>query len=203
MAAAVLLAMLPAARAETPARTYEQWVAMAEAGNPAVDYTALRQAYTHSRGYDGYGASWSTVREAFVTAVNSRDCAKVIELSPQIQQADYTYPLLHVVRANCFHQMGETDNANRERDIFRGLSQSILSSGDGKTTATAYVVVTMAEERYVVAAQELEEHAQALVNAAGRNFDRIDGADTRTGENRTVYFNIDAFFGSLTRPTEP
>jgi hypothetical protein len=182
-----------------PSKTYEQWVAMAEAGDPAVDFTALRQAYVRSPGYDGYGLSWADIRKAFAATGPARDCDKAVALSDGILKADYTYAVAHLMRSVCFGQKGDSVRAEREKFIYRGLLQSVLVSGDGKSPKTAYMVFTMAEERFVLAYFDQREKLQALVMESGHNYDRIDAVDGKTGEAKSVYFNVDAMFGSLTR----
>jgi len=199
--AALLVAFLVGAWAETPAptRTYEQWVAMAEASDPAVDWTALRQAYVHSPSYDGYGGGWRAAGDDLVKALNGHDCAEAMRVSEAILKADFTYPLVHVALGNCHRKAGETAAAQREYTIFEGLTGSILASGDGTSVAKAYVVVTMAEERFVLMHFDVMEAGQALIIKDGHNYDRIDGVNPTTGEKKQVYFNVDAMFGSLTR----
>jgi hypothetical protein len=202
LAAALVLAFVNGAGAQTaaaPARTYEQWVAMAEAGDPATDFTPLRMTYMQSPGYDGYGMKSESDRQELVRASNAQDCPKGLSSSEALLKIDYTYPLAHLIRANCFHKQGDIERAEREYAIFEGLKSSLMGSGDGKAPATAFVVVTMSEERFVLILLNLDEQMQALVMESGHNYDRIDAVDTTTGEKKSVYFNVDAMFGSLTR----
>lgn len=196
---ALMLALIPAAADPAPEKTFEQWVAMAEAGDPAVDYTALRQAYVRSPGYDGYGMSWADKRKAFAANGESRDCAKGLALSADILKIDYTYTVAHLLRSVCLRQQGDLAGSEREKFIFRGLLQSVLASGDGNSPKTALVVFTMAEERFVLSYFDLTEKMQALVVDGGHNFDRIDAVEAKTGKPKTLYFNVDAMFGSLSR----
>jgi hypothetical protein len=195
----VFAAFSVAASAEPAAKTYEQLVAQAESGDPATDFTALRMAYAQSADYDGYGMASDGQRQAFIDAANAEDCPKAITFSEALLKADYTYPLVHLVRAVCFDKQGNAAHAQLEGAIFKGLTNSILASGDGKSTATAYVVVTMAEERFVLMHFDLDEKLQALVTEGGHNYDRIDGVNEKTGAKESLYFNVDAMFGSLTR----
>lgn len=196
---ALVLALVPAAADPGPEKTFEQWVAMAEAGDPGVDFTALRQAYVRSPGYDGYGMGWRDDQMELIKAANVHDCAKLFTIADKIRKADYTYPLLHLMLANCYHGTGDSARGEREHAIFVGLRESLFKSGDGKSIDTAYVVITMAEERFILIMNRLQETGQALLNKNGHNFDRIEAVNSETGEKAEVYFNVDAMFGSLTR----
>jgi hypothetical protein len=193
----VLLAAMPAFAAE-PEKTYEQWVAMAESGDPGVDYTALRQAYVRSPGYDGYGAGWRDAKAEFIRAANKNDCAKAMAAADAIRKADYTYPLLHLTLANCYHAQGDVEHARREQAVFDGLRESLFKSGDGKSPDTAFVAVTMSEEYFVLIWRELDPKGQALIHQGTHNYDRMEGVNSR-GDTEVLYFNIDALFGSLLR----
>lgn len=201
---AVLLAAgfvlcLSFARAQTAPKPYADLVAQAESGDPATDYTALRNAYVVSGEYDGYSTKVHELYDVLWPAFQAKDCAKAIATSDEMLKIDYTLVTVHFIRSDCFKQMGDQARAGREDAIGKGLAHSLLSSGDGKSTATAYVVVTMAEERFVLGYLELKEEKQSLVNAGGHNFDLIEGTNTKTGEKASAFFNVDAMFGSLTR----
>ena len=197
--AAGLALCLTAARAEIPAPSYADLVAQAESGDPATDFTALRQAYAVSEGYDGYGAGVEEPFHDMWMAFKAKDCAKAIAKSDEILKDDYTQSTVHFIRRDCFKQMGDQARADREESIARGLIHSLLSSGDGKSAATAYVVVTMEEERLVLSYLELNEERQALVNEGGHNYDLIEGKNEKTGEAGSAYFNVDALLAGTAR----
>jgi hypothetical protein len=177
-------------------------VAQAESGDPATDYAALRNAYAVSDGYDGYSLAIHEMYNVLWPAFQAKDCAKVIATSDQILKIDYTPVAVHFIRSDCFKQMGDQARADHEEAIGRGLARSLLGSGDGKSAATAYVVVTMAEERFVLSFLELNEERQSLVTGGGHNYDLIEGKNQKTGEKASAYFNVDALFAGMARAFE-
>lgn len=199
LVATVLVLGLAPARAQSAAPSYADLVAQAESGDPATDFTALRNAYVVSAHYDGYGMKTLGMYDFLGPAFQAKDCAKVVATSDQVLKIDYTPVTVHFMRTDCFKQMGDQARSDLERAIGRGLARSLLGSGDGKSTVTAYVVVTMAEERFVLSFLELNVERQALLGDGGHKFDLIEGKNGKTGEKASVYFNIDAVFGSLTR----
>lgn len=192
-----LWAAIPGFAAE-PEKTYEQWVAMAEAGESGVDYAALRLAYVRSPSYDGYGSGWQDAKSEFIQAASRRDCAKAFTAADAIRKSDYTYPLLHLTLANCYRDQGDAEHAKREQAVFDGLREALFKSGDGKSPASAFVVMTMSEEYFVLIWRKLNPQGQALVHEGEHNYDRMEGVN-ESGGTEVLYFNIDAMFGNLLR----
>lgn len=188
-----ILLLATAAHAETA--TYEALVAKAQAGGN-VDYTALRNAYPASPSYDPYGTRSKPLFLDAWKAFEDRDCKTAMEKSQASLEINYVNFALHTVRSECLSQAGDKLGADREGAIAKGLAQSLLATGDGKSTGTAYVVVTMGEEVAVLAYLGFNEEQQALVGDGGHHYDLLSGHD-RDGKMQSAYFNIDAPFGGL------
>lgn len=196
--AAFATALACAAHANPPATTYEGWIAKAEAGDPSVDYTALRRAYAVSPGYSPYDFQGRTLFTDAFAALNANDCATATAKAKQSLAVDYVNFALHALLSECLGRAGDHVGAKREYNIRQGLIDSLFGSGDGKSVATAYVVVTMAEERAVLAVKDVHEEMQALITSNGRQYDQITGRD-KDGVEQTLFFDVSAPFGSLDR----
>jgi hypothetical protein len=185
-----------AAHAGPTATTYEDWIAKAEAGDPSVDYAALRKSYVFSDHYDPYTAKSEMPFMDAWKAFEAKDCATALRKSDEALKIDYIIVALHVVRGECFKQAGDTAHADREIAIGRALLNSALASGDGKSVKTAYVVVTMGEERMLLDYLDLPEEEQALITDGGHQYDAITGVNRKTKQKQTAFFNVDGpFFG--------
>ncbi len=90
-----------------------------------------------------------------------------------------------------------------ERRIARGLIDSILQSGDGKSEGTAFVVIEVAEEYSLMRALGLRPSNQALIHAQGHSYDRFDTQSNGTGQEVVVFFNIDRPLAVLDRELRP
>jgi hypothetical protein len=172
-------------------KTYDTLVAKAEADGLSVDYTALRAAYAASDRNDPLGFSMDQNIGQMMNAVTGGDCDKALESSEKVLKASFINILAHLVRSECLSKKGELARAAREDTIVGGLRDSIFLSGDGDTKKTAYVVVTLDEERFVLLAKGLHEAKQALIQDEGHSYDLIDGK-SKDGTTRSVYFQIDA-----------
>lgn len=96
----------------------------------------------------------------------------------------------HFISAVALSELGRSEESKEHVRWFRGLVDSVLASGDGRTPATAYVVVSVSEEYAVLRALRLRHRSQAVTTEG------IDvmSVETETGRATTVYFNPAAHF---------
>jgi hypothetical protein len=78
---------------------------------------------------------------------------------------------------------------------FRGLVDSVLESGDGRTPETAYVVISVPEEYAVLRALRIQPTGQQMLLHGGIDAISVEDESGRS----TVYFNPAAHFRRLAR----
>lgn len=83
------------------------------------------------------------------------------------------------------------------RSTAEGLIKSILASGDGKTEASAFRVISVNEEHIVLAARGLRPIEQGLVRRGDRVYDRVR-AQSGDGTEAVLFFDVT----ELTRKAE-
>lgn len=177
-------------------------VADAQAGKP-VDYTVLRTTYAYTTSWDPYGNKTDAVLDQAVAAQKGGDCASALEKLDQIIKTDFTIDSAHALRADCLGK----DKGATEDAIANGLIHSLMDSGDGAAEKTAYVVVTIREERDVLANRHIQTRTRQtnVRGSDGHYYDRVDGIAFKDGkaENRTLFFDVSAFTaGRLSRDAE-
>lgn len=74
---------------------------------------------------------------------------------------------------------------------------NVLNSGDGKSQATAYTVISTEEEYIILRVFGLRPGKQSLLSENGHYYDRLDATDPQTKKEFTIYFNIDRPYGAL------
>lgn len=190
-------APLPSENAPSAA-LYARLVGKASNGDMDTNYTALRLSYVQSDDYDPYSTRTRPLFEDTWQALNAKDCATVIAKSNALLKIDFTRIVIHALRSNCFDQLGDAANASRELTIGRGLAASLLGSGDGKSPSSAYVVVTLNEEGFVLHQLGVRQEQQSLVNDSGHEYDLISGTD-KAGNRTSVYFEVSNLFAGLSR----
>jgi hypothetical protein len=187
------------AAATDPPR-YEDLVARAERGDTALDYTALRNAYAVSAGYDPYGMKSKPLFSAAWKAFEAGDCTTALASARAMFAINYVTIPIHFVVGDCLRRAGDVAGADREEAIGRGLADSLRNSGDGKSTETAYKVVTLSEEGFVLTMLGFKEEQQSLLrDKDGHQYDLVEGRDEKTGEMRRAYFNVDALFAGMAK----
>lgn len=189
-----LLACTSAFAADAP--KYEDLVTRLKSGDTTVDYTELRLAYAQSDAYDPYDVAIRDKYEDLIASVHDRDCPAVLTKSQALLEVSYLSIFTHLFRAECLEKTGDLAGSNRELDIAHGLDGSLKASGDGKTPETAFVVVTLSEEHYLLVALGFQEEQQALINKNGHVYDLITGHDEKGGEH-SAYFDVGALFAGM------
>ncbi|MFH0783756.1 MAG: DUF4919 domain-containing protein [Pseudomonadota bacterium] len=82
--------------------------------------------------------------------------------------------------------------------------RTIFSSGDGKSPATAYWVLTINEEYYIINRLGYKHKEQALLSVSGKKIDELKTVGEK-GDARTFYFDVSHFSsrgtGATTQPS--
>jgi hypothetical protein len=172
------------------AADYEELVALAKQGNINIDYTTLRDAYARSSSYDPYTGGTAQLRRPFEQAFAAGDCDSAVKQGQAILEKNFVSIDTHLVLGTCHGRLGQTDRAEHHTAMARGLIQSILATGDGKTPQTAFSVISVAEEYSLLRVLGARKVQQALVDNDGHSYDLIT-VQTRSGATAEVYFNVD------------
>jgi len=200
----MVLTETPRAMAAPPASSlYTELVAAAEWGHSKVDFRKLRYSYAFSGQYDPYGFRTRGLFNELTNALGAGDCGIVLRKADELLRDDYTSIEIHAARHKCLLRLGNRKDASREAAIEKGLAESILNSGDGKSAPTAYVVVTLAEERYVLSHLGITATRQRLLFREQTPFDLISGTSGPAQREASVYFNVAALLASTQRPVAP
>jgi hypothetical protein len=200
---------LPAKAAEDPQKfpqistqeaqkKYDGMIGRLAKGDWQIDYTELRITYAFTKDYDPYSVAVMDPLIAAAEAANKNDCKLALKKAAEVLRRQFINIGAHLVRRTCFEKTNDK-LLEAERAITRGLGESVLESGDGKSPKSAYVVVTLEEQSFVLAQLGLLKGAQALVDDDGHKYDLITGKDEKTGDEQSVYFNIDLLFAGMTR----
>lgn len=174
---------------------YAALVAQVKAGQ-TVDFGQLRDAYAESPDYDPYSTKITDLLQQMRTAGNSDDCQTVVARAKSIIEIQFVSIDAHLYSAACYNKLGQSAEAEKARTIGRGLLQSVIKSGDGKTAKTAFNVISVAEEYAVLLALNIQYSEQALVTIDGSSYDVFS---VKSGDKSvpSVYFRIDRVFGKL------
>lgn len=172
------------------------------------DYTAERMALAKTPTFSGYAAAMreGELMDEWLALIDGGK-ASVAEQEAKLSAMLREMPLSYPVNSAAARWYADRYEASEPRDAMLleqgrpyyialdGIINSILGSGDGRSTATAWQVIHLGEEYLVLAYLEYERVDQALiVGTDGRPYDRFTVKDAE-GKERTVFFDVSAFFG--------
>lgn len=200
---ALLLVSSIAASAQSPAPSpsprsphlYVQLVEKAKRGD-GVNFIELRTAFADWQCGENTDAP---NRQAMVDAFNAKDYAKAAELVEGVLDYEYIHRGLHLAAEDAYRHLGNTKKADEHKAVAEKLLEALLTSGDGKTAKTAYRVLSIREEYFIMNKLGYETRSQALVAEGDRMFDVLSGVDPNTKKEVSLYFDITSFFGGCER----
>lgn len=153
-------------------------------------------AYTETAEYSPYGGD-RAARQQMFGALNGKDYSAALEFANKILAGNFLDINAQFGAFVAHRELNHTDDAAKHKFLFEGLIRSIEKSGDGKTPATAFVVISTDEEYVLLNWMGLRATGQALVAADGHSYDRMTALNPKTNEKTDYYFNIDKPFNWL------
>ena len=172
---------------------YASLLQQAQRGDPATDFTALRQAYTRQPGYNGYdSADLAPMLKALAASdwENAEKQARITLISNYLQ-LDAHYILLLISK-----RKGDRRGEDLHDFTLRGLSAAIRGGHDGSSPEQAWNALNVSEEYAVCRLAGWRWQSQGLVRQGARQFDRVMVVNGE-GKSFPIYFEITQWFGKL------
>jgi hypothetical protein len=194
------------ATAPSTGGAYDELVKRLRAGDRAVDFTELRVAYTESAAYRKNALErdkLSGLRSAMREAVAKHDSAALVPICNAIVDRVFVDLDAHKYLKHAHTDLGHPAEADFHRFVELGLLKSIIGGNDGKSAATAWRVVTVDEEYFVLRMIGAKPAQQHLKSIDGHHYDVMDTVDGATKSSVTYYFNIDVHLRALNDLLEP
>ena len=174
---------------------YATLLARAQKSDPALDFGALREAFTHTKDYHPYAGESSL--DPVITALKSEELDKAQELVDAMLARNYLQLTAHLLARNVAHKRGDEARAEHHKYMLTGLIKAIQSGGDGQSIGGAWNVLWVTEEYTVARLAGLKVSGQSLISKDGHSYDMLDVQDVESGNKFKLYFNIDKPFNSL------
>lgn len=169
---------------------YNDMLAKVKGGDTSIDFKAFRVSFTKTKAYGPYGGLGDEVKQAFV-ALDKKDYKSAVKNAEKALEDSYVDMDAHVAASMGYKGLDDQAKSDLHKKIYLGLINSILNSGDGKSDATAYVVIDTHEEYIVLRALGLGLGSQSLQHKGEHSFDVMDITDPKTKQSVKIYFNID------------
>jgi Domain of unknown function (DUF4919) len=186
----------PKDSSQDAAKRFAALVDRAKKSDATLDFKELRLAYTETSDYSPYGSDRES-RQKMFAALNAKEFDKAIEFAEKILAKNFVEINGNFGAYVAHRELGHADKAAFRKFMVDGLLKSIMSSGDGKSEATAFVVISTDEEYVLFNFMGLRATGQALITKDGHSFDRMTTTDPKTNETAVYFFNIDKPFNWL------
>jgi len=169
--------------------SYDKSVTAIKAGVLNIDYKKFRENFVKSGQYKTAYKSRTTMssltRQLFENRFHSRHDS-IISVSKEILDLDYTNVAIHKVLEDTYTILNDTENAKKHSAIREGLLKSITDNGDGKSFDTAWSIVNVSEQYFILDALNCTVVNQELIKANGTYYETTV---TENGTQKTYYFN--------------
>ena len=198
----------PAAAATKPAATpslvpqdgdeFAKFVERAESGATDIDFLAMRNAWVQSATYLRVSKSTeqlAALRKPMFEALD-KDPGAARDYARKILAINYIDLDAQMVMKQTCQKLGDKDCYDRYHYVEIGLLKSIAGSGDGRSCATAWEVVSVDEEYFILNVMGFRLDRQ-LGPGPGGMCDTMIG--TQDGKSVTYYFGVEKAFEGYRR----
>ena len=174
--------------------TYSEYVKTLESGNTDIDYQDFRFSFMKSKQFKIASQKLkdiSQLKNAMYEQMDQLNYDGIISLAKQILSIDYTNMMAHKILSQTYDMMEDADNSQKYDAIGMGLLKSIIQNGDGKSCETAWPVIQVSEEYFILEMLGVEVKQQSIISGKGL-CDRMDVTDE--GVPVTYYFDVSKIF---------
>lgn len=188
--------------AKTTERTkYDVLLEKAKQKDPSLNFTELRHAFYESPNYNPY-APMMTFRP-LNAALAQKNYEEVLKIAESVLAKNFVEVNAHMAAQIAYQEKGNAERAEFHKFMAEGLLKSIKSSVDGKSTATAFEVISINEEYGLIRSLGLRPIGQAMLEEKGHRYDVMTMVDPKTNEESKLYFNIDKPLNWQPKKTQP
>ncbi len=175
------------------ATDYEDLLAKLKSGDAKIDYLALRLAFTETKQFAPYDGT--EIRKEMNDALDKKDYKSALEAAEKRLLTNYTDVDAHFTAFVANRELDKSNDADFHRKITLGLVDSITAGADGKSAKTAFFVISIREEYFMIAYKGFQKKSQELLRENGHIYDILTCTDPKTDTTVNFYFNIDKVFG--------
>lgn len=161
-----------------------------------ADFSAIRYAYAKSSFYHPYGGEkvWQDLDTA---ATAARSDESLVPAYIALVRKHFGHFRSHVHAAHMYQTGGMNFAALApHKEFLFSLVRSILNTGDGTSPETAFQIIDIKEEYFLMQSvlRVGKPVKQPLLQKDGHIYDVFDVMNPQTGAKQTIYFNVDRIF---------
>ena len=138
---------------ETQNDKYLDYIRQIESGYMNIDFQKFRESFIDSPkfliAFRRQNEIDSLANKMFYYASNS-NFQQTIKSANQILEIDYTNMMAHKILGQAYEALGKVSDAEVQRTILSGLLNSIIKNGNGRACETAWPVIQVTEEGFIM-----------------------------------------------------
>jgi len=165
-----------------------------ELGKSDIDYKKFRESFIESEQFKIANRKFqdlSDLKKEMYSQMANSNFDSIVSISKNMLSIDYTNMTAHKILRQTYQILGDTINAKKYKEIQFGLLKSIVNNGDGKSCETAWPVIQISEEYYILEMLDAKLLKQSIDNNGGI-CDKME-VDIN-GDKVTYYFEISKIF---------
>ena len=173
---------------------YSNTVKNLELGKSDIDYKKFRESFIESEQFKIANRKFqdlSDLKKKMYSQMANSDFDSIVSTTKKMLSIDYTNMTAHKILRQTYQILGDTINAKKYKQIQFGLLKSIVDNGDGKSCETAWPVIQISEEYYILEMLDAKLSKQSIDNNGGV-CDKME-VDIN-GDKVTYYFEISKIF---------
>ena len=174
--------------------TFSDYIKKLEAGETNIDYQDFRFSFLKSEQFtiaQSKLKEFDSLKRQMYVQMNAANHPEVIQITKKLLSIDYTDMKAHKILRQTYKIIGDTANAAKYKTIQFGLMNSILQKGDGRSCETAWPVIQVEEEYFILEMVGAKLMEQTLVEDGGI----CDKMEFKAeGKNKTYFFEVSKVF---------
>jgi hypothetical protein len=165
---------------------YSKLVRQLEAGETNINYHDFRDSFLESEQFKVAAdkkLDLDSLRKTMHELMKTAKYADILEVAKKMLSIDYTDMEAHKILQQTYKILGDAPNQKNYHDIEFGLLNSIVKNGDGKTCQTAWPVIQVTEEYFI-----LDMLGAKLLKQSIDSNGPCDRMEVQADEGKKVYY---------------
>ncbi|MFZ1220203.1 MAG: DUF4919 domain-containing protein [Chthoniobacterales bacterium] len=165
---------------------YSKLVRQLEAGETDINYREFRESFLESEQFKVAAETKpdiESLRKTMRELMKKTKYTEIVLVAKKMLSIDYTDMEAHKILQQTYKVLGDAANQKKYHDIEFGLLNSIVKNGDGKTCQTAWPVIQVTEEYFI-----LNMLGARLLNQGIDSSGPCDKMEVRVDEGTKVYY---------------
>ena len=174
---------------------YSNFVKQLEVGQTDIDYKEFRESFIESEQFkvaSKRSEEFDSLKKEMYSLMSKKGYQEIVGVTKRMLSIDYTSMNAHKVLRQTYKILGDTVNAAKYKAIQFGLLKSIVKNGDGKTCATAWPVIQVEEEYFILQMLGASLLKQSTDHTGGV-CDKME-VMTEEGDKKIYYFEVSKLF---------